>query len=146
MSMISHTVYYYLVSSYNNPPALGGLVWSLLLQVIPTAMTGFMVQCFFTARVWYLSKNYHITGFILLLVLANAGCGVAWVISAMQTQTFVEGLHLTPLTIAINALSAVSDVSITGSLVVLLHWSRTGFKRTDTIINQLIMFVVNTGC
>jgi len=63
----------------------------------------------------------------------------------MQTQTFVDGLHLTPLTIAMNTLSAVSDVLITGSLVVLLHWSRTGFRRSDTIINQLILFVVNTG-
>lgn len=40
---------------------------------------------------------------------------------------------------------AASDAIIAIVLSFYLHTSRSGFKRTDTIINRLIMFTVNTG-
>ena len=50
-----------------------------------------------------------------------------------------------PLTISINALSTAVDVLIAVSLCFMLNQSRTGFRRSDHIINKLIVFVVNTG-
>ena len=44
-----------------------------------------------------------------------------------------------------NVLGAVSDISIAGTLVFLLRKSRTGFKRTETLVNRLVMFSINTG-
>ncbi|KAF9554442.1 hypothetical protein CPC08DRAFT_712905 [Agrocybe pediades] len=49
------------------------------------------------------------------------------------------------LSILVNALAAAGDVLIAASLCALLHFSRTGFQRSDTMINKLIMFSVNTG-
>ena len=37
------------------------------------------------------------------------------------------------------------DVAIAGSLIFLLQQSRTGFRRSDSIINRLILFSLNTG-
>lgn len=45
----------------------------------------------------------------------------------------------------INALMAASDAIIAIVLSFYLHTSRSGFKRTDTILNRLIMFTINTG-
>ncbi|KAI3600676.1 hypothetical protein WG66_014174 [Moniliophthora roreri] len=49
------------------------------------------------------------------------------------------------LSILVNALAAAGDVYIAATLCWLLHSSRTGFRRSDTIIKKLILFTVNTG-
>ena len=43
------------------------------------------------------------------------------------------------------SLIAVTDTSIAVTLIVLLRRSRTGFEKSDNIINRLIVFTVNTG-
>lgn len=45
----------------------------------------------------------------------------------------------------INAVSAASDVAIAIALTFLLHRSRSGFRKSERIINRLILFTVNTG-
>ncbi|KAG6819430.1 hypothetical protein H0H93_011957 [Arthromyces matolae] len=50
-----------------------------------------------------------------------------------------------PITISINALSTAADILIAGSLCYMLHRARTGFKKSDSMINKLMLFVVNTG-
>ncbi|KAJ3875370.1 hypothetical protein F5051DRAFT_471001 [Lentinula edodes] len=49
------------------------------------------------------------------------------------------------LSITVNVLAAVADTYIAGLLTLLLHTSRTGFQRSDSIINKLIIFSINTG-
>lgn len=46
---------------------------------------------------------------------------------------------------ASESLVVVSDFSIAGSLIFYLNRSRTGFKRTETMVNRLIIFTINTG-
>jgi hypothetical protein len=104
------------------------------------------VQTFYTYRIWRLSKgSIIITGSILFLIVATTGCGTAWVIISMRLSTYRQLLAISPLTITINALSTTVDVAIAVSLCVMLHNARTGFRRSDNIINRLIVFVVNTG-
>ncbi|PFH46688.1 hypothetical protein AMATHDRAFT_69282 [Amanita thiersii Skay4041] len=146
LAFITHTIYHYLITDYYDHKSLQYLVWSVLMEALFTGLNGAFVQCFYTLRVWRLSnKNWLLTGFILLLVVANGCCGTAWVIISMRLRTYQELLDITPLTNSINALSTTIDVVIAGSLVILLHRVRTGFKKSDTMINRLIIFVVNTG-
>ncbi|KAF8235458.1 hypothetical protein L208DRAFT_757835 [Tricholoma matsutake] len=145
MLLISHSIYHWLVTNFNNPSGLEQLVWSAAVEALPTALTSMLVQGFFVLRVWHLSRSYLLSGLIVLIVVVGFGCVLAWVILAMQMEALVDLLAITPLTIAINAVSASADVIIAASLVILLSRARTGFKRSDTIINKLILFVVNTG-
>lgn len=59
--------------------------------------------------------------------------------------TFVELGSLKPLSMSVNALAAAGDVLIAVFLCTLLQQSRTGFRRSDTMINKLILFSINTG-
>ncbi|GLB41337.1 hypothetical protein LshimejAT787_0905520 [Lyophyllum shimeji] len=146
LMLISHSIYYYLVSNYFKPETLQFMIWSLLLEALFTGLTGAFVQIFYTARVWRLSKrNIPLTGAILLIVVANAGCGTAWVVLSLQFGTFEKLLRISSLTLSINALSTAVDVLIAATLCIMLNKARTGFKKSDTIINRLILFVVNTG-
>lgn len=143
---ISHTMWHYLISNFNNPHGLELITWSIVMEALCTGVTGCLVQCFYLTRLWLLSKgNMLLTGFILAIVLATAAMGTAWVILAMQLKTFDDLLTISPITISINALSTASDVLIAGSLCLMLHRARTGFKKSDTMINRLMLFVVNTG-
>jgi hypothetical protein len=45
----------------------------------------------------------------------------------------------------VNILAAAGDVLIAAMLCTMLHVQRTGFKKSDTMINKLMIFVVNTG-
>ncbi|KAG6915649.1 hypothetical protein DXG01_010613 [Tephrocybe rancida] len=142
MILISHSIYHYTITNYFNPAALGLMEWSLLLEALFTTLGGAGVQLFYISRIWKMSKkNIPLTAVIAAIVLANA----AWTALAMQFETFENLLKISNLTVTINALSTATDILIAGTLCYMLNKARTGFKRSDTIINRLIMFVVNTG-
>ncbi|TFK49047.1 hypothetical protein OE88DRAFT_1737259 [Heliocybe sulcata] len=148
-AMISHTVYTYLVTNFDNPAILGELVWSLLVEVLFNGCTALMVQLFFTIRIWKLSeRNIPITVSVLILVLAEFGAVMTYTIKSLTLHTFVELNQLKAragLSMAVNALAAAGDVAIAIVLCTMLHRSRTGFKQSDTMITKLIIFCVNTG-
>ncbi|KAF7432827.1 hypothetical protein PC9H_004770 [Pleurotus ostreatus] len=128
--LISHTVYHYLVSNYTNPAMLANIIWLSLICLL--------VQGFLTMRVWRMSnKNKILTFIVLCLVIAEFGM--------MQLQTWLELSQLKGLSMAVNVLAAAGDALIAASLVFLLRRSRTGFKKSDTMISRLIVFTVNTG-
>ncbi|GLB41510.1 hypothetical protein LshimejAT787_1001100 [Lyophyllum shimeji] len=144
--LISHTVYTYVITNYDNPAHLGNLVWSLLVEVLFNGFTAVLVQGFLTVRVWRLSnRNIWLTGAVIALVAGEFGCVIAFGVLSLHFRTFVELQTLKSLSITVNTLAAAGDVLIAAILCTLLHRSRTGFHRSDTMINKLILFAVNTG-
>lgn len=51
-ALITHTVYTYLVTDFDNIGNLEKIVWSLSIEVLFNGFTGFMVQSFLTMRVY----------------------------------------------------------------------------------------------
>jgi len=73
--LISHTVYYYVITHYNQPATLDRIVWSILLEVLFNGLIGMLVQGFLALRVWRLSgHNIPLTIIVGALVLACFGC------------------------------------------------------------------------
>ncbi|KAF8075270.1 hypothetical protein FPV67DRAFT_1665992 [Lyophyllum atratum] len=143
--LISHTVYTYVITNYDNPAHLGTLVWSLLVEVLFNGFTAVLVQGFLTMRVWRLSnRNIWFTSAVTILVVGEFGCVVAFGAMSLHFRTFAELQSLKYLSIAVNALAAAGDVLIAAILCTLLHRSRTGFHRSDTMINKLIVVAGNT--
>jgi len=99
-----------------------------------------------TLRVWRLSgNNAPLTAVVGALVLAGFGCSVAFTAESMKLQTWAELRELKGLSMAVNLLGVVADVLIASALFYFLRRSRTGFKKSDTMISRLIMFTVSTG-
>ncbi|KAJ3514888.1 hypothetical protein NLJ89_g2112 [Agrocybe chaxingu] len=145
-ALISHTVYYYVITNYNNPIRLEDMVWSILLEVLFNGLISFIVQAFLLLRVWRLSgNNIPLTVVIAALILAGFGCSTAFTAKSMKLQTWAELGQLKGLSIAVNIVGAVADILIAAALFFLLHSSRTGFKKSDTMISKLIAFTVSTG-
>ncbi|KAJ3908347.1 hypothetical protein F5879DRAFT_937770 [Lentinula edodes] len=147
-ALIAHTVYTYLITNFGNAPELLNTVWSLLAEVLVNGFTAVFVQSFLAHRVWQLSNgNIWISVPAFLLVAAEfVSVFVFGVIGLTRVHTFVELSDiLKGLSITVNVLAAVADTYIAGLLTLLLHTSRTGFQRSDSIINKLIIFSINTG-
>ncbi|KAK7061421.1 hypothetical protein R3P38DRAFT_3166393 [Favolaschia claudopus] len=154
-ALISHTVYWYVISNYGNPDALPRLVWSILLEVLFNGFIGLIVQSFLMMRVWRLSNgNIILTLVASSFVLAEFAWRLAqfalvlrlvFTIQSLSFQTWAELRELKGLSMAVNIIGAVSDTVITAILVYYLRRSRTGFKRSDTMITKLIQFSVSTG-
>ncbi|KAK7042080.1 hypothetical protein R3P38DRAFT_2888445 [Favolaschia claudopus] len=146
LSFVVHTVYHYLISNYYENDALQAMVWSVSLEALPTGVTAGLVQSFYAHRIWRMSHgNYFSTGFVLFLILATSACGTAWVIMALQCRTYQDLLRISPLTITINALSTAADVFITMILCFMLHRSNPASLETESMVNRLILFTINTG-
>lgn len=65
--------------------------------------------------------------------------------SSIHFKTFVDISTIVNESRSINILGVASDVGIAATLIFLLQRSRTGFRRSETIINRLILFTINTG-
>ncbi|EIW53044.1 uncharacterized protein TRAVEDRAFT_53461 [Trametes versicolor FP-101664 SS1] len=139
-----HTCYFYLVKNYLNPSGLEGCVWSI--NMLGVAFTSFMVQIFFAYRVYLLRPAYKslvaVAIFFAFVVLAFGAAATA---EGFRVGTLDGFRPYAWLDSAAFGAAVVSDTLTAGALTFVLRNSRTGFKRTDHMIDQLIFFAVNTG-
>ncbi|THU77207.1 hypothetical protein K435DRAFT_702890, partial [Dendrothele bispora CBS 962.96] len=150
--LISHTAYSYLVTNFNNPIFLTTCVWFCLVASFLYIVDLFS-HSFLASRVWRCMLSLHICiPHFMILVVAEFGMVPHFCIRLpgsnlclVKINTFEELKELRGLSISVNALAAIGDVLIACSLIVLLQKSKTGFKRSDTMINKLILFTVHTG-
>ncbi|KAH8105629.1 hypothetical protein DFH11DRAFT_1643011 [Phellopilus nigrolimitatus] len=144
--LITHSCYIYLITEYGNPLFLATLEKTLMIMVFFTACICFIVQTFFTMRIWRLShKSVYLTGAVYIFVLTQLVSTLVYFGTAIHFKLFAELLAIKNLTRSINVVNAIADAAIAASLVFLLHKSRTGFRQSETILNRLILFTVNTG-
>ncbi|KAL5531066.1 hypothetical protein ACEPAG_3942 [Sanghuangporus baumii] len=147
-AMIGHILYYFLVKNYFQPLRLDYYVWTLNVQTEFEALTSLGVQALFIYRIGRLSKwNIWYTG------VTHWGSSVSQLASI---PTFVaEGFKYDSIVLAkaelhrvseaINGLSAAADVVIAAVFTWLLSRSKTSFIRTNTLINKLISYTINTS-
>ncbi|KAI0648722.1 hypothetical protein C8Q79DRAFT_1007296 [Trametes meyenii] len=123
-----HSSYWYLVTNYFNPLALLGGV------------------CFFARRVYLISRKYRLlVAVAVTLSVVALGFASASTAEAVVKITFEGFEHVTWLdSIGFGAI-VISDVLTTSVLIIVLKRSRTGIRRTDHIVDSLILYAVNTG-
>ncbi|TRM65020.1 hypothetical protein BD626DRAFT_567876 [Schizophyllum amplum] len=146
--LIGHAVYYYTISHFAEPLVFitGDVVWTLIVQIIFGDVVGSLVKACFALRVYRFSgRNWWVTGIIFFLILAQFGLGIAYT----QRSFVLNRLVLIPKikTIATLALSAnvATDASIAIALCFFLGKLRTGHHKSDTMVNKLTVYAINTG-
>jgi len=133
-------------SNWGNVDELGQLVRSLAFQNFFNALTALFVQSFMVFRVWRLSNgNILLTTINALFVLAEFVSVIVFTVFELQYETFVQLITLKSFSLTVNVLAAVGDLLIAVSLCTLLHLSRTGIQKSDTVTNKLMLFAINTG-
>ncbi|OSD07664.1 hypothetical protein PYCCODRAFT_1463008 [Trametes coccinea BRFM310] len=136
-----HPCYYYLVTNYDNPSELIKNIWSI--------NTGAMVlsQAFYARRIYMLNRRYGLVILVItsLLMAAELGFSIAAAVKPFQNTYTFQFAKFAWLITAINGCAIPTDLILTGALIFILLRGKTGFKRSDSIIATLILYVINTG-
>ncbi|KAH7906532.1 hypothetical protein BJ138DRAFT_1162396 [Hygrophoropsis aurantiaca] len=141
-------LYSYLITNYDNPPALLGINIVLCVESMITVIVTFIVQCFFAYSVWTVtSKNRLVTGFILFTAFSALVIGLA-----MSTEDIIQKTYsaLSENRFKIFAgldlgIAALCDIAITVSLCYHFHYRKNGFKLTETLLDKLSVYSLNRG-
>ncbi|KAH9969896.1 hypothetical protein BC827DRAFT_45831 [Russula dissimulans] len=167
-AFVGHVIWFYIVDNggsllaFINPP-----VWTLSIQTLLGAFVGLIVKICFGMRVWKFSKgNFLVTGFIIVMAFGQFGmCSVrprkfcrldvlslnsseaTAVVYTMRSFQLRVGQadEIKALGTTALSLGVITDMSTAASLSFFLHKMRTGYKKSDTLINRLIIYSVNTG-
>lgn len=145
LSLSTVTIYWYLVTNFNNPEALARTFWSMNVQTDCNGLIGLIVECFFARRVWLLSRNYILTGAIILLSCVHFALGIVFTIDSFLLPSANDFNQLIWVTSAGLGSAAAADLLIASSLCYYLLKSRTGFSRTDSLITTLTLYSLTTG-
>ncbi|KAI0672549.1 hypothetical protein C8Q78DRAFT_1078054 [Trametes maxima] len=158
----AQTCYHYLVTNYFHPEALQSGVWSLNMYPLLGGLAMVVSQSFFARRLWIFEPRYR-PAVVLSLNLDSSQVSI--VTSNVASVVFIIFFDIRPAATAkmfiINnsddikplarllpaafTLALVADLLLTVSLILVLHRSRTGLKRSDTMIDILIKYTINTG-
>ncbi|KAK0455655.1 uncharacterized protein EV420DRAFT_1644439 [Desarmillaria tabescens] len=165
-----HAIYYYAILHYGDPAALAQAIWTLCVNITVTGLIGLLVDLFYARRIYYLSNhNVPLLAATVVLPVCRLGTSIGayssylymkdfelenWLcrllgitVYSIQLKDFVRfKLHSnTSLVRASATIHVVTDILVAGSLCYFLHNNRNGIKRTDTMINRLMVYTVHTG-
>ncbi|KAI0651518.1 hypothetical protein C8Q79DRAFT_1004807 [Trametes meyenii] len=147
-ALTMHTTYYYLVTYYLNPLVFTKPdVWTSANVPIFAALSTLVSESFFARRV-YMRRQYRIVTVIAMsMVLASCGLFFAKTAQALSQPDLITSANTGHVWIPIagSALLLAGDLQLTSVLVYFLHKSRTGVKRTDSMVDLLIAYSVSSG-
>ncbi|CCM06805.1 uncharacterized protein FIBRA_09106 [Fibroporia radiculosa] len=145
-ALIIHVFYWYLIDNYLNPIALLESVWSIGSEIIVNAVIAFLVESFLVYRVWKLSQNRMLAGLCEAFTVGHLTMNLVFPIRGLYIPNLLEAEAKLKTTGSSGlAVAVVTDVLISASLAFYLHKNRTGFHRSDTMIDKLIALTVTTG-
>jgi len=146
-ALVGHFLYYYLVSNYLDPAAFESPVWSVIIHVTNTSISNFLIRTMFARRFYALSgRNVPFTILIMILSATDLTVGLVITGKAFTTvKSFADLSHLSTLLYLNFAAGLGSDLAVALGLSTILLLSKTGFRRTDSLIKTLMMYTVNTG-
>ncbi|KAL4254316.1 hypothetical protein ABKN59_004267 [Abortiporus biennis] len=166
--LILQTFYHYTITHFDDPLALLKNYPLIGVSLLLTPLSDFFCQLFYIWRIWKLSReNKYLTGFCTLIGLLHFGelvmikFGILLRFSciesgiAFQLDMPIRTIRIPELLVAETSLQKIGIASLSLTLFkefvyvyalsYLLVRSRTGFKKTDSIITKLIVIVISTG-
>ncbi|OSD05878.1 hypothetical protein PYCCODRAFT_1052139 [Trametes coccinea BRFM310] len=147
-AMATHTAYYYLITYFYDPIVFTKNVpWTTALVPLFGPIANAIAESFFARRVFLVGPKYRIFAFSgLIMVLMSCGFYIAQTVQVFTLHSIVAtvgaGGWLPPTG---AAFLLAGDVQLTGILVYVLQRGRSGIKRTDSMVNMLIMYAISTG-
>jgi len=148
LALIGHLVYFNTITNFAAPLVVlqGKVTWSFILQQTLGSIIGAIVKTCFAMRVWRFSDhNKLITAVILLLVVGHLGLSILFTIKAFHLPDVFAVSQLKILGTIALGVDVLTDVIIAAALCFFLRRLRTGFKRSDSIVNSLCRYAINTG-
>ncbi|KAI9057270.1 hypothetical protein FKP32DRAFT_1681644 [Trametes sanguinea] len=139
------TMWTYLVQKQVQPLVPTTLPWESSAQLLCNACAIVTIQLFYTYRIWTLSKSQTLAAMLAIVVLGDFALALTLFIKSILTDDVQDFIGLTNFDIALSSVTAIADVLLSGTLVILLAMSRTGSAGANRLINKLVLYTINTG-
>jgi len=145
--LIWHFLYTDLVSHFNNLLALLDPPWSVKIRPLATSITVVIIRGLYLRRLYRLSwRNVSLTGILAAVSLADFALSIVTTCKVLAMEATTEWFTaLKAILYSHIGAGVVADLGTAFALGYLLNRSRTGFERTDGIINVLVAYSINTG-
>ncbi|OSD06497.1 hypothetical protein PYCCODRAFT_939343 [Trametes coccinea BRFM310] len=124
------------------------LMMSANVQLVVNAVLVCIVQLFYASRVYTLSRNSKLLISLCvqtILIFATLALSIVLCVKSITIHSLGDLYTVAGVGIALNSVSAATDLLLSGSLCYLLVRSRTGSAGTSRLINRLLLFCLNTG-
>ncbi|KAK7458093.1 hypothetical protein VKT23_009999 [Stygiomarasmius scandens] len=140
--------HHYFISSFGNLIAITKINKSLVVDEFLTIIVVFCVEVFFASHIWRMHRFHWLIP--VIIVSCATGAVVAGISSVVEMAHHNElsslGRRTMQLKIGFDcALTSVSDVFATVALSWSFFDSKTGFKRTDTLLQKLLRYTITRG-
>ncbi|KAL4244633.1 hypothetical protein ABKN59_009175 [Abortiporus biennis] len=142
---VAHVAYFFTITNYANPSALGSVPWSVEGFNIIANLNDVIIRGILIDRIWKVSKNKYLVAGLWFGNLAASGFSLS---SSIRVEIIHNLEDLDPifwLFCVVYSLIAIEDTVLAATLCVILWGKKTGFKRTDTQINKLMRYSIHTG-
>ncbi|KAF5314520.1 hypothetical protein D9611_007099 [Ephemerocybe angulata] len=133
------------VVNFSNPAVFSNTHWPCAFIPIGTAVTACVSHLFLGLRMYGISKNKALYAIVLSMTMAELATGVAFGIRMwiMDDPTLLYTLR--PFIVSWLTIQMTIDIFVSCFMSCFFHRCRTGYRRTDTVINRLIRGCIQTG-
>ncbi|CAA7269230.1 unnamed protein product [Cyclocybe aegerita] len=140
-----HMAWYYMIAHFGDFNTLADAIWVYPFTAIVTSFVACLTQLFLGFRIWRLTKNSFIYGFIAVIAVSSLALGVTCTVKASSMTSVLQFRTIDKFMAAWLSTEVAADVIISTALIHALLRSRTGFQTSDTVINHLMRTAVQTG-
>ncbi|KIY61913.1 hypothetical protein CYLTODRAFT_447483 [Cylindrobasidium torrendii FP15055 ss-10] len=144
-ALICEAVYTYAVTLHDDPLAMTKMVNTVMIELFFGGALAFVIQQFYCWRIWQLSRNVVVSGFVSLISLASLALIYAYTGLTVSYDSLGELIQQRTFANVLNAFNAVTDILITVAMIYYLQSAKTAFRGTRDMLNRLTIFTFNTG-
>ncbi|KAH9929529.1 uncharacterized protein BXZ73DRAFT_102059 [Epithele typhae] len=147
VGLTMHIGYFYWVEHHADADADNFATVSIILLAPVSAFVILLADIFYARRVWLFNPPYKVSFFVTWALFVGVGTGfdLSATIRLLMNRTFQTWDEIKWLTTVAFACAVVSDVLVAVSLVIHLYRQKTGFRRTDRLVDTLTSYAINTG-
>ncbi|EKM82089.1 hypothetical protein AGABI1DRAFT_105441 [Agaricus bisporus var. burnettii JB137-S8] len=138
-------IYVCLILHFGDGDYLTVTNWQFATGPALTGVISLMVQLFFAWRIHMLTRNWFLVSIVSILSLASAICAFLTTYEVTIVPQFVRFQEFKGIPTGWLASAVAADITITTILVWHLRRRKTGFKKSDLIVDRIIRMTVQTG-
>ncbi|KAJ6494285.1 hypothetical protein C8R45DRAFT_1212334 [Mycena sanguinolenta] len=143
---LGHFIYTITVVQYGQPALLAIPPKSLGVSILLSGFIGPLEQGWFTYRLYRFTKTFFLPVICASLSLLRLGGSTALFAYTLKEPDIQEyATHLYWLIEAVVIVGAAVDAILAVALCYYLSFWRTGFRRTNKLLNQLMTWTIETG-
>ncbi|KAF8801660.1 hypothetical protein BYT27DRAFT_7245096 [Phlegmacium glaucopus] len=118
-----------------------------VFAVVPTmtGITAAVVQLFFAWRILILTKNRYYVAIVIVAALSGGVCAIVIAYEGKVTPEFANFRRFKLVPIIGLCSEMIADIMITSIMVWFLHKHKSGFRRSDMMVDRIIRVTMQTG-